>query len=190
MTTYSEYQKSVGKQLAELRKASGLTQRELAEKCGVNYASIAKIESGTYNCSIIVLEKIVECLNASILLQKNRRLFTVAWGGNASMHKALTVGAEYAQFSNLDEAIAFAEAELKNDPEIAAVEAFENALSDAGLLPLSDSDFLKIGDTLEVCETIFDEDGEEVDMVTRWQSDNYIVRCYDEAFFDSVIELN
>lgn len=188
MATYSEYQKNVGKQLAELRKASGLTQRELAEKCGVNYASIAKIESGTYNCSIAVLEKIADCLNASILLQKNRQLFTVTWGGNDSMHKALTVGAEHAQFSNLDEAIAFAEAELKNDPEIATVEAFENALSNAGLLPLSDSSFLKIGDALMVCETIFDEDGEEEDMVTRWQSGNYIVRQYDEEFFDSVIK--
>lgn len=184
MTTYSEYQKSVGEQLAELRKASGMTQRELAEKCGVNYASIAKIESGTYNCSIAVLEKIADCLNASILLQKNRQLFTVTWGGNASMHKALTIGSEYAQFSSLDEAIAFAEAELKNDPDIAPVEAFENAAQ----FKLSHSDYDEMVDALEVYETIFDEDGEEVDIVTRWQSENYVVRCYDEAFFDSVIE--
>lgn len=72
MDMQNESQKrKVGKQLAELRKASGLSQRQLAEKCGVNYSNIAKIESDTYNCSIAILEKITNCLNASIELRRN-----------------------------------------------------------------------------------------------------------------------
>ena len=190
MTTNSEIQKTVGKQLAELRKASGLTQRELAEKCGVNYASIAKIESGTYNCSIVVLEKIARCLNSSIELKAKKQLYTVAWSGHmgGSMRKHLIIGSESAKFSTLDEAIAFAEAELKDDPEITAADDFEDAMIEEGMLPLSESDIYNMGDNLEVYEHIFDEDGEEIDLVTRWQSDNYIVRDYDSDFYDSVIK--
>ena len=190
MTTYSEIQKTVGKQLAELRKASGLTQRELAEKCGVNYASIAKIESGTYNCSIVVLEKIARCLNSSIELKAKKQLYTVAWSGHmgGSMRKYLTIGSESAKFFTLDEAIAFAETELKDDPEITAVDDFEDAMIEDGMLPLSERDFYNMGDTLGVYEHIFDEDGEEEDLVIKWQSANYIVRDYDADFYDSVIK--
>lgn len=188
MTNSSEIQKTVGKQLAELRKASGLTQRELAEKCGVNYASIAKIESGTYNCSIVVLEKIAKCLNSSIELKAKKQLYTVAWRGHmgGSMRKNLIIGSESAKFSTLDEAIAFAEAELKDDPEVTAVDDFEDAMIEDGMQPLSESDIYNMGDNLEVYEHIFDEDGEEEDLVIKWQSDNYIVRDYD--IYDSIIK--
>ena len=190
---YSEHIKRVGEQLASLRKAAGLTQRELAEKCGVNYASIAKIESGTYNCSIVVLEKIAKCLNSSIELKANPvgggKLFTVAWRGNNAHRETLTVGSDRAEFNNLEDAIAFAKAELENNMGITPVSEFEKAINDSGsLYGLSEADFANLGDNLEVYEHIFDEDGEEIDLVTRWVSDNYIVREYDADFYDSVIK--
>ena len=189
---YSEHIKRVGEQLASLRKAAGLTQRELAEKCGVNYASIAKIESGTYNCSIVVLEKIAKCLNSSIELKANPgegKLFTVAWQGNNAQRETLTVGSDRAEFNNLEDAIAFAKAELENNMGITPVSEFEKAINGSGsLYGLSEADFANLGDNLEVYEHIFDEDGEEEDIVVKWKSDNYIVRDYDADFYDSVIK--
>lgn len=50
----------VGKSLAEARKAAGLTQRELAERTGVDQAAISKIERGAGNPTIRTLQTLAE----------------------------------------------------------------------------------------------------------------------------------
>lgn len=119
-----------------------------------------------------------------------KQLFTVAWSGNGSgsMRKPLTIGAGSAKFSTLGEAIAFAESELNDDPEITTAEDFEKALNDAGMLPLSEKDIFDMGDIFGVYETIFNEDGEEEGIAMKWQSGIYIIRDYGAYFYDSVIK--
>ena len=56
----------IGKRIAEIRQAKGLSIRQLAEACGVNFANIYKIENGKYNVSIDILAKICEALNCRI----------------------------------------------------------------------------------------------------------------------------
>ena len=56
----------IGKRIAEIRQAKGLSIRQLAEACGVNFANIYKIENGKYNVSIDILGKICEALDYRI----------------------------------------------------------------------------------------------------------------------------
>lgn len=56
----------IGKRIAEIRQAKGLSIRQLAEASGVNFANIYKIENGKYNVSIDILGKICEALGCRI----------------------------------------------------------------------------------------------------------------------------
>lgn len=56
----------IGKRIAEIRQAKGLSIRQLAEASGVNFANIYKIENGKYNVSIDILGKICEALDYRI----------------------------------------------------------------------------------------------------------------------------
>ena len=56
----------IGKRIAEIRQAKGLSIRQLAEACGVNFANIYKIENGKYNVSIDILGKICDALDYRI----------------------------------------------------------------------------------------------------------------------------
>lgn len=56
----------IGKRIAEIRQAKGLSIRQLAKACGVNFANIYKIENGKYNVSIDILGKICEALGCRI----------------------------------------------------------------------------------------------------------------------------
>jgi transcriptional regulator with XRE-family HTH domain len=56
----------IGQRIAEIRQAKGLSIRQLAEACGVNFANIYKIENGKYNVSIDILGKICEALGCRI----------------------------------------------------------------------------------------------------------------------------
>lgn len=60
----------IGKRIAEIRQAKGLSIRQLAEACGVNFANIYKIENGKYNVSVDILGKICEALNCRIEIVK------------------------------------------------------------------------------------------------------------------------
>ena len=61
----------IGKRIAEIRQAKGLSIRQLAEACGVNFANIYKIENGKYNVSVDILGKICEALGCRIDIVKN-----------------------------------------------------------------------------------------------------------------------
>ena len=47
--------------------------RELADKCGVNFSNIGKIERGEYNVSIEILSKVCDALNAHIEIVENKK---------------------------------------------------------------------------------------------------------------------
>jgi transcriptional regulator with XRE-family HTH domain len=61
----------IGKRIAEIRQAKGLSIRQLAEASGVNFANIYKIENGKYNVSIDILGKICEALGYHVDIKPN-----------------------------------------------------------------------------------------------------------------------
>lgn len=56
----------IGKRIAELRKAKGLTQAQLAEKTGFPRSNIGRIETGRYSVGLDVLAKIADALGAKV----------------------------------------------------------------------------------------------------------------------------
>lgn len=60
---------SIGQQIAQKRQERGLSVRQLAQICGVDYSNIGKIERGTYNASVAVIKKIADALGCELILQ-------------------------------------------------------------------------------------------------------------------------
>jgi len=58
----------IGQRIQELRKEAGMTQVQLAEKCGMAQPNIARIEAGTYATSLDVLSRVAEALGKKIEL--------------------------------------------------------------------------------------------------------------------------
>ena len=58
----------VGYCVAKLREASGMTLRELAEKTGIAFNHISRIEQGKYNVTIDTLAIIANALGCEVLL--------------------------------------------------------------------------------------------------------------------------
>jgi DNA-binding XRE family transcriptional regulator len=63
---YTRYR--IGQRIQDLRKETGMTQTQLAEKCGMAQPNIARIEAGTYATSLDVLSRIAEALGKRIEL--------------------------------------------------------------------------------------------------------------------------
>ena len=57
---------TVGASLARCRKASGMTQRDLSEKTGIDQAAISRIEAGRANPTLSTLEALAEGVGASM----------------------------------------------------------------------------------------------------------------------------
>lgn len=60
----------IGREISELRKASGLSQLDLAKKIGCDRSYIAKIERGRQHISINVLTNIASALGARVEVVK------------------------------------------------------------------------------------------------------------------------
>jgi transcriptional regulator with XRE-family HTH domain len=58
----SDFLRLVGEQIMMIRKAKGLTQENVAEKCGIRGTRISDIERGQTNSSLKTLEKIMNAL--------------------------------------------------------------------------------------------------------------------------------
>lgn len=58
----------IGQRIAELRKAAGLSQADLADKCGMQRPHIARVESGRYGITLDVLARIAQALGKRIEL--------------------------------------------------------------------------------------------------------------------------
>jgi len=56
----------IGQRIAELRKEQNLTQTQLAERCGLQQAHIARIEAGRYSVGLDTLTQIADALGMKI----------------------------------------------------------------------------------------------------------------------------
>ena len=56
----------IGQRIAELRKAAGLTQVQLGERCGILGNHITRIEKGRYSVGLDTLAAIAKALNKRI----------------------------------------------------------------------------------------------------------------------------
>lgn len=54
---------TVGERIKKIRLEKGMTQKELAEKCGIDSANLRKYEAGKQNPKFGTIEKIAEALN-------------------------------------------------------------------------------------------------------------------------------
>ena len=52
--------------IAKARKEAGLTQKELAEKCGIKQGNLSRLENGVTDPSIETLETIAESLGKKL----------------------------------------------------------------------------------------------------------------------------
>lgn len=59
----------IGRRIAEIRKQRGLTQDEIAKLTGLQQVNISKIETGKYNVSIDILNKICKVLAVEIKIE-------------------------------------------------------------------------------------------------------------------------
>ena len=64
--TDMNHRSEIGRQVMELRNKRGLSTRQLAELCGVNYTNIGKIERGAYNVSVDILGRVCDALGAEL----------------------------------------------------------------------------------------------------------------------------
>jgi len=55
-------------QVIDLRKQHGLTQKQLAERCGIDQADICRIERGSTSPTVRTLQRIAEALDADVRL--------------------------------------------------------------------------------------------------------------------------
>jgi DNA-binding XRE family transcriptional regulator len=56
----------IGQRIAELRKEQGMSQAELADKCGMQRPHIARVESGRYGITLDVLARIANALGRTV----------------------------------------------------------------------------------------------------------------------------
>lgn len=54
--------------IIEKRLAKGLTQAALAHKIGTKQSAIARLESGSYNPSLLFMEKIAKALDTKLII--------------------------------------------------------------------------------------------------------------------------
>lgn len=68
MTKQEETRHRIGKRIAELRMEQGLSQTQLAERCGLRQHHISRIENGTYCVGLDTLQTIAEALGTRVEL--------------------------------------------------------------------------------------------------------------------------
>lgn len=56
----------IGERIAAIRKEKGMTQRDLAERCGLHDSHIARIEKGRYSVGFDTLQTIAQALGGTI----------------------------------------------------------------------------------------------------------------------------
>lgn len=65
INTMDERQR-IGKLISEIRKKKGLSQTQLAERCGMHQGHIARVELGKYSVGLDTLANIAEALGCKI----------------------------------------------------------------------------------------------------------------------------
>ena len=55
--------------IVEARTSQNLTQKELAERTGINQADISKLENGTRNPSVNLLKRLADCMGMVLKIE-------------------------------------------------------------------------------------------------------------------------
>ncbi|HEU4385585.1 MAG TPA: helix-turn-helix transcriptional regulator [Anaeromyxobacteraceae bacterium] len=63
----------LAREIFDLRKAAGLTRRQLAAKSGVQLADISRIEAGDANPTLATIAALAYALGAEVALEPSRR---------------------------------------------------------------------------------------------------------------------
>lgn len=66
----TDVRKRIGRQLADIRRAKGMTQQEVADKAGLLRPHIARIEAGSFSVGIDTLAAIAEALGQKIKIEE------------------------------------------------------------------------------------------------------------------------
>lgn len=64
-----EWNKKLADEIIRLRTEQGITQKELAMLCGIQQSNISRLENGTYNPSIQLLEKIASATGKKLVIE-------------------------------------------------------------------------------------------------------------------------
>ena len=65
MSLCMDMRKLVGRNAARLRREAGLTQEQLAERCGLSQQYLSKLEQGKRNPTVVTLYEIAHGLGVS-----------------------------------------------------------------------------------------------------------------------------
>jgi transcriptional regulator with XRE-family HTH domain len=65
MSLCMDMRKLVGRNAARLRREAGLTQEQLAERCGLSQQYLSKLEQGRRNPTVVTLYEIAQGLGVS-----------------------------------------------------------------------------------------------------------------------------
>ena len=58
--------KRIGQRIAEIRKAQGITQQDLADRTGIQRNHISRIEQGRYSVGFDTLQLIAEAMGGNV----------------------------------------------------------------------------------------------------------------------------
>lgn len=61
-----KFLKDLGKQIVNLRKSKGISQRELSDLLGIEDSALRRVESGRTNATSITIYRIVKALETSM----------------------------------------------------------------------------------------------------------------------------
>ena len=65
----TEMSEKLAKEITRIRSEKGITQKELALLCGIQQSNISRLENGTYNPSIQLLEKIALAVEKELVVE-------------------------------------------------------------------------------------------------------------------------
>jgi transcriptional regulator with XRE-family HTH domain len=61
-----QYLKAMGRKIQDARKAKGLTIRQFANMCGMDFSNLNRLENGQKDCHVLSLKAIAEALNMEV----------------------------------------------------------------------------------------------------------------------------
>lgn len=65
----AEINKKLANEIIRIRTEQGITQKELALLCGIQQSNISRLENGTYNPSLQLLEKIALAVGKELMIE-------------------------------------------------------------------------------------------------------------------------
>lgn len=65
----TENNMKLANEIIRIRTEQGITQKELASLCGIQQSNISRLENGTYNPSIQLLEKIALAVGKELVIE-------------------------------------------------------------------------------------------------------------------------